>query len=145
MRELRSDITIGASAARVWDTLTYLNSFHEWNPFMQRAVGEVKEGEKLNVYLKAPGGIGMSFKPTVVRASRSAKFRWLGHFVMPGIFDGEHIFEIEPQGDASCRFVQREEFRGILVPIMLAMIGKSTLSGFNEMKQALKSRVEDLQ
>ena len=63
---------------------------------------------------------------------------------MPGIFDGEHIFEIEPEGDASCRFVQREEFRGILVPLMLAMIGKSTVRGYNEMNQALKSRVEDL-
>ncbi len=143
MKELRSEITINAPATRVWDTLTALDSFHEWNPFMQRAVGEVKEGEKIKVYLKAPGGMGMSFKATVVKVEPNREFRWLGHLGMPGIFDGEHIFEIEPEGDASCRFVQREEFRGILVPIMLAMIGKSTLRGFDEMNKALKSWLED--
>ncbi len=59
MRELRSEITINAPATRIWDTITDLDSFHEWNPFVQRAVGEVKEAEQLNVYLKAPGGMGM--------------------------------------------------------------------------------------
>ena len=145
MRELRSEININASATRAWDTLTDLDSFHEWNPFLQRALGEVKEGEKLNVYAKAPGGMGMSFKPRVVRVNPNREFRWLGRLGMRGIFDGEHIFEIEPDGDSSCRFVQREEFRGFLVPIMLAMISKSTLRGFNEMNQALKSRLENPQ
>ena len=145
MKELRSEININAPATRVWDTLTALDSFHEWNPFMQRAVGEVKEGEKLKVYLKALGGIGMSFKATVVKVDPNRELRWLGHLGMQGIFDGEQIFEIEPVGDASCRFVQREEFRGILVSLMLAMFGKSTLHRFNEMNQALKSRVEDPQ
>ncbi len=142
MKELRSEIKINASATRVWDALTDLDSFHEWNPFVRRAVGEVKEGEKLNVYLKAPGGMGMSFKPRVIKVEPNREFRWLGHFLMPGIFDGEHIFEIEPDGDASCRLVQREEFRGVLTTLMLLMVRKATERGFNEMNQALKTRVE---
>ena len=143
MKELRTEITINGSAARVWDVLTDLDSFHEWNPFLRRASGVVRVGEKLNVYMKPPGGMGMSFKPNVVKAEPNREFRWVGHLGIPGIFDGEHIFEIEPDGDASCSLVQREQFRGILVPMMLAMVSKSTLRGFNEMNQALKSRVED--
>ena len=84
----------------------------------------------------------MSFKPRVIRVEPNREFRWLGHFLMPGIIDGEHIIEIEPDGDASCRFVQREEFRGLLVPLMLLMVRKSTERWFNEMNQALKTRVE---
>ncbi len=143
MRELRSEITINVPAQRVWELLTDFGSFPDWNPFMQRASGELKVGEKLVVYLKPPGGMGMSFKPRVVKVDPNREFRWLGHLVMPGIFDGHHIFEIDPIGDSSCRFVQREEFRGILVPLMLAMIGKATERGFNEMNQALKARAED--
>ena len=60
----------------------------------------------------------------------------------PGVFDGEHIFEIEPDGGASCRCIQREEFSGVLAPLVLLMIGKSTKRGFDEMNQALKVRVE---
>ena len=142
MKELRSDVTINASAERVWEVLTDFGSFPDWNPFMQRASGEVAVGEKLVVYLKPPGGMGMTFKPRVVKVDPNREFRWLGHLGMSGIFDGEHIFEIEPIGDASCHFVQREEFRGGLVPLMLAMIGKATERGFNEMNQALKKRAE---
>ena len=119
MRELRSEITINAPAERIWDTLTGLESFPEWNPFMRRASGDVQVGEKLNVYLKPPDGMGMSFKPRVLKVEPNREFRWLGHLGIPGIFDGEHIFEIEPDGDSSCRFVQREAFRGVLVPLML--------------------------
>ena len=143
MRELRSEVTIDAPAQRVWDVLTDFGSFPDWNPFMQRASGELAVGNKLTVYLKPPGGMGMSFKPLIIEVDPGREFRWLGHLLMPGIFDGEHIFEIIPIGDASCRFVQREEFGGVLASLMLAMIGKSTKRGFNEMNQALKARAED--
>lgn len=143
MRELRTEVTIDAPAQRVWDVITDFGSFSDWNPFMQRASGEVAVGNKLTVYLKPPGGMGMSIKPRIIEVDPGREFRWLGHLLMPGIFDGEHVFEIVPIGDASCRFVQREEFSGILASLMLAMIGKSTKRGFNEMNQALKARAED--
>ena len=143
MKELRSEVTINAPPSESGKLLTDFGSFSNWNPFMQLASGKLAVEEKLVVYLKPPGGMGMSFKPRVLKVEPNREFRWLGHSVMPGIFDGEHIFEIDPVGDASCRFVQHEEFRGILVIPMLAMIGKSTGRGFNEMNQALKARAED--
>ena len=144
MREIRSEIEINAAAQRVWQVLIDFGSYPDWNPFMQRASGEVAVGKKLVVYLKPPGGMGMSFKPRVLKVDPQSEFRWLGHLVVPGIFDGEHIFEIHQIEDDRCRLVQREEFRGILVLIMLAMIGRGTERGFNEMNQALKARAEDL-
>ena len=141
MKELRSEIFINAPGERIWDTLTDLASFNEWNPFMRLASGDVQVGEKLTVYLKPPGGMGMSFKPRVVKVEANREFRWLGHLGIPGIFDGEHIFEMEPDGD-SCRFIQREQFSGVLAPLMLLMIGTSTRRGFDAMNQALKVRAE---
>lgn len=49
MRELRSEVTIDAPAERVWELLTDFGSLPDWNPFMQRASGEVAVGEKLLV------------------------------------------------------------------------------------------------
>ena len=96
LRELRSDVTINAPAERVWELLTDFGSFSDWNPFMLRASGELAIGRKLVVYLKPPGGMGMTFRPRVVKVDPNREFRWLGHLVIPRIFDGEHIFEIEP-------------------------------------------------
>ena len=83
----------------------------------------------------------MTFKPAVIRADAAAEFRWLGRVVLPRIFDGEHIFELHPEGSGT-RFVQREEFRGALVTPLLAWVGKSTEAGFKQMNEALKTRVE---
>ena len=55
--------------------------------------------------------------------------------------DGEHIFELEAH-QGGTRFVQREEFRGVLVTPLLAWVGKSTLAGFKQMNEALKERAE---
>ena len=60
MKELRSDVTINVPAERVWELLTDFNSFPDWNPFVQRVSGVVGVGEKLVVYVKPPGGMGMS-------------------------------------------------------------------------------------
>jgi hypothetical protein len=65
-----------------------------------------------------------------------------GRVLVPGLFDGEHSFTLEPAGPDRVRVVQREEFRGLAARPILALIGKPTLAGFEQMHQALKARVE---
>jgi hypothetical protein len=57
------------------------------------------------------------------------------------VFDGEHIFTIEPSGDGGSRFVQRERFNGVLVPLVGGMLRK-TEQGFAAMNEELKKRAE---
>ena len=61
---------------------------------------------------------------------------------MPGLFDGEHVFTIEALGENRVRFMQREIFTGVLVPLFARSLDTDTLRGFNEMNQALKGRAE---
>ena len=37
----------------------------------------------------------MTFKPTVLAVHPERELRWLGRFILPGLFDGEHSFRIE--------------------------------------------------
>jgi hypothetical protein len=140
--ELRTEIEINAPAERVWSMLTDFGSFPEWNPFIRRLEGEAKQGAKLEVRLEPPGGRGMTFRPTIRRFEANREFAWLGRVVLPGVFDGEHVFAIEPVGSGKVRFVQRERFTGVLAPLILRMVGESTQRGFQEMNQALKERAE---
>ena len=109
---------------------------------MRRASGKVEVGARLEVFLQPSGGRGMTFRPTVVEAAPNREFRWIGHLGVRGLFDGEHSFTIEPLGENHVRFVQRESFRGLLVPLLLLMVGKDTRRGFEEMNQALKTQAE---
>jgi hypothetical protein len=142
MKELRSEIEIEASAERVWQLLTDFAHFPQWNPFIRRASGNVKLGERLDVYMQPSGANGMTFRPTVLKAEPNRELRWIGHLLIPGLFDGEHIFNIEPLGTNRVRFVQREIFTGLLVPLLAKRLDTDTQRGFEEMNQALKVRAE---
>ena len=90
MKELRSEIEIQASAERVWQLLTDFASFPQWNPFICKASGNIRVGERLEVRLQPSGASGMTFRPTVLKAEPNREFRWLGHLLISGLFDGEH-------------------------------------------------------
>ena len=143
MKQIFSEIEIDASAERVWKVLTDLSALPDWNPFIRSVEGNLNVGERLKVYIKASKGMGMSFKPTVLRAEPNRELRWIGRLLMPGLMDGEHSFVIEPLEGDHVRFVQSESFTGVLVPLMSAMgVFKNAHIGFEEMNQALKRQAE---
>jgi hypothetical protein len=142
MKELSTQIDIQASAERVWQILTDWSAYPEWNPYIRSLTGELQVGARLEVYLQASGARGMTFKPTVLIVEPNREFRWLGHLLIPGLFDGEHVFTIEPLAAGGVRFVQREVFKGLLVPLFAASLDRDTQRGFVEMNQALKARAE---
>ena len=142
MREISTELEIAATTEKLWAILTNLDKFADWNPFIREAAGEVKLGSKLKIYIEPPGGKGMTFTPTVTRVVPGREFRWVGRILVPGLFDGEHIFEVETSGEDSVRFTQREQFRGLLVPLLWRSLEPKTRLGFTEMNVALKKVAE---
>ena len=142
MKELRSEIEIEASAERVWRMLTDFDAYPEWNPFIRIVSGRPEVEERLVVRMRPSGTRGMTFRPTVTKVEPNRHLRWLGHLLVPGIFDGEHMFEIEEFERDRVRFVQREVFKGLLVPLLARSLDRDTQRGFEEMNRALRERIE---
>jgi hypothetical protein len=64
--------------------------------------------------------------------------------MLPSIFDGEHFFKIEPLDEGRrTRFIQGDQFTGLLVPLLRKNLDRGTREGFEAMNQALKARVEE--
>jgi hypothetical protein len=133
--------TIAASPARVWAVLTDFGAYPSWNPFVRTISGTLQLGSRLVVRIAPAGGEGMVFKPVVTELREAGVLEWLGHLIVPGIFDGRHRFELAPLGDGTTSFTQSETFTGILVPFVRSML-KDTERGFRAMNEALKSRSE---
>jgi hypothetical protein len=144
MKELHSQIGINASAERVWRILTDFASYPQWNPFIRRISGELKVGERLDARLEPPGGRGITLRPTILSAEPNRELRWLGHLLVPGLFDGEHSLLIQPLEENRVQFIQSEMFRGLFVPLLARSLDNNTLRGFEEMNGALKERAETL-
>jgi len=141
MLELRTQIDVDASLARVWDVLTDFAAYPQWNPFIRRVDGILALRSRLVVRIQPPGGRGMTFRPTVLRVEPEREFAWRGRTLLPGLFDGEHVFRLERQG-SGVRLLHGETFTGVLVPLLRGSLDTTTRAGFEAMNRALKSRAE---
>lgn len=142
MKELRTEIQIKATPEKIWSVLTDFRKYPEWNPMIKLFDGKLIEGEKVTVKLQQPGSSAMIFKPTIKLVISNKTFRWQGHLLVPGLFDGEHIFEIADNKDGTSNFIHRENFKGILIPLFKKMIEVNTKQGFQSMNEELKKRCE---
>jgi hypothetical protein len=126
VKELRSQIEIEAPAVRVWQVLTDFAACPEWNPFIRRVNGRPEVEEQLVVRMRPSGTRGLTFRPTVMKVEPNRELRWLGHLLAPGLFDGEHIFEIQELDRGRVLFIQREVFKGPLVPLLACSLDTDT-------------------
>lgn len=141
-KEIKTQIEINASSKKVWEVLTSFDEYPKWNPFIKSIKGEVKVGNTIIARIEPPGVSGMTFKPRVLAFEPHKELCWLGHFLIPGLFDGEHKFELVEKTRDKTLLVQREKFKGILIPLFSNMLDNNTVKGFDQMNQELKRIAE---
>jgi hypothetical protein len=142
MRTLEHTIDIDAPAFTTWAVVSDFAAYPEWNPFLVAAAGELQPGATLAVTFKAGTRKPVKMTPKVVEAEPGRVLRWKGSLPIPRLFEGQHELRVEPVDGTHSRFVQRETFRGILVPFLGRLL-RDTSSSFEAMNQALKSRAEE--
>jgi hypothetical protein len=141
MKVLQTEIEILALPEKVWQTLIRLDQYPEWNPFIHHAIGTARVGEKVDITVRSTPK-DLLLHCTVVKVEPGRELRWKYHVIASALFRGEHIFIIETTGGDSVRFVDREIFNGLLVPLQARDIDTNSRRGFEEMDKALKLRAE---
>lgn len=134
---IETEIIIEASLAEVMGVLKDTTSHSHWNPFIREIKGSFKAGEIIQILITPPGGSTMKFKPRVLEAN-DYEIRWLGKFLMKGIFDGEHYFVLKELSLNKTKLIHGEKFSGLLVPLFKGVLDKTKL-GFIQMNEALKN------
>lgn len=141
MKELRTEIEIQATPDKVWQVLTSLDKYPEWNPFIHHAIGKAKVGEKVDITFRS-GSKDMTLHCTVIKAEPNRELSWKYHVILPSLWSGVHSFTIEPIGDDRVRFIDKEIFTGLLIPLQVKDIDTNSRHDFSEMDKALKIRAE---
>jgi len=141
MKELQTAIGIQASPEKVWQVLTDLDRYPEWNPFIHHAIGKAEVGGKVDITFKS-GSKEMTLHCIVIKADPNRELCWRYHVGLPFLFQGEHSFIIEAAGDERVNFINREVFTGLLVPLQAKDIDTNSRHGFARMDQSLRERAE---
>jgi hypothetical protein len=142
-RHIHTEILIQATPQAVWRVLTDFGAYPEWNPFIESLAGVPEPGSRLAMVMCTPDGKRHHLRPVVLQATPPTRLRWLGRVGFPGVFDGEHSFELLPEG-AGTRLRHTESFQGVLVPLLWKQVESAAKAGFHAMNSALKARAEGL-
>lgn len=142
--EITTQIDIAATPEKVWSILLDFPAYSKWNPFIRSISGTARPGARLQVRIQPEGRRAITFRPKVLEVADGHTLRWLGHLGVPGLFDGEHAFELATLTDGGTRLTQSEFFTGLLARLIFPSMEAATTAGFQAMNQALKQRAETL-
>ena len=140
--EIRTQIIIQSPAAKIWQVLTDFPSYPNWNPFIRSISGSLSVGQPLKVEIQPPGQKAMRFKPRLLQAKTMERLAWKGKVLLPGLLDGEHIFELAPTTYQTTHFTHREIFTGIFVGMLIKPNAQSIKQGFEQMNEQLRLKCQ---
>lgn len=141
-RELITEIMIEAAPADVWNVFADFENYPGWTGIFRFPGGHLETGKKLEVIITPTDSRSITFRPVLLRADEKREFRWKGHLLLPGVFDGEHYFRIEEIDEGHTRFVHGEIFTGLLVPWLWHDLDTGTRKGFERFNKDLQEKVE---
>jgi hypothetical protein len=137
MKTVSATTQIDATPLTVWEVLTDLSRYPEWNPLFREASGEIAVGSRITLRAVQPAnGRLMTVKAKIVAADPGAELRWAS--ALPGLMSGEHSFVLTPL-DGGTRLAQTEIYGGLLAATVSI---PRTETIFQAMNDALKERAE---
>jgi hypothetical protein len=138
MKSYEASSTIQKNPEAVWSVLTDGSKYGDWDSGIERVKGTIALGETITVYSKIAAGRAFPLK--VKEFIPGQIMVWTGG--MPfGLFKGVRTFSLEAKDQGTTRFTMREEFAGLILPLIwpsMPNLGPS----FEQFANGLKVRAE---
>ena len=119
MKCFATSIAIKARAETIWSLLTDAAGYPKWNSTVEKVEGRIEPGGKVIVYAKAAPG--RAFPLTVAEFEPGRRMVWAGGIPL-GLFTGKRTYTLTPTKDGTVEFAMREEFGGLLAPLITRSI-----------------------
>lgn len=142
MPAFETTFVINASAERVWEVLTDLARYPEWNPQITSATGTLAPGKTIDIRLALPGRPAMNLKATIEQADAHKALTWRGHLLAPWFFQGYRRFDIAPRPDGGVTVTHLEKITGAFSPVFGVVMGGPVKTSQTALNEALKARAE---
>jgi hypothetical protein len=115
MKAYDATATIQADPTRVMGVLTDAPRYPEWNSTVERVDGQIAQGETITVHAKISPG--RAFPVKVAELIPGQKMVWSGGMPL-GLFKGVRTFKLTAGANGTTVFTMREEFSGLLLPLI---------------------------
>lgn len=143
--EIASDpVEIAAPASLVWDILTDLMSYRQWNPLNARIESTLKLGDPVTLWVTDP--IVMEtvqvFVHTLVAYEHGRRLAWEWKEEPPADLRTRRDQFVEATGPESCSYYTTDTFYGSGADALFDLYGAGVKKSFESVGQALKRHAE---
>lgn len=140
--EVRSDpIRINAPIDVVWEVLTDVGEYGQWNPFTPQAQTDFKIGSPARLRVRM-GPTNMTITETVCAFEKPRVIAWSKAFGARRLLFALREQHLEPLDESSCRYRNTDRLTGALAAIVFLCFGGYMRRGFNDVGEGLKHYAE---
>ena len=138
--EVKTETTISASAARVWEVLVDFAAYKQWNPVISRVACQLHEGAKGKAYftMGAAGNVPISI--VIEQVKPKVELSWSGG--PRSLFHGTHYFRLRELDDGATHVAHGELFEGAAVRFTHGLMRSKVVPVYQSLTDALKRRCE---
>jgi hypothetical protein len=138
MKFFEATSLIEANPDVIWTILTDAPNLARWDSGVERVEGRIAPGETIKVFSKVSPGRAFPVKVSDFTPPRT--MRWSSGMPL-GLFKGVRTFTLAQQGSTTTRFTMREEYTGLMLPLIWGSIPDLGPS-FEQFATGLKAHAE---
>ncbi len=136
-------LDVASPAAIVWEVVTDLPRYGEWNEFVPWCRSTLVPGEPIAMGVRLLGFVQPQ-RETVFEHVPGRRFSYGLDGAALGLLASQRSHEVEPLGPARARYRSRFVLAGGLAPVVRALLGARLRAGFERMSLGVVRRAERL-
>lgn len=136
-------LEVEAPASVVWQVLTDVPSYGQWNPFVPECRSTLRPGDPIEMRVK----LGKRTSRQVEVMLSFDEGRGFSYRMKPlpfGALSSLRVQRIEEISDDRCQYHTHFELQGWLMPLVRSLLGRDLDIGFSGMTQGVKRRSEQM-
>ena len=134
---------IDAPVGLVWEVLTDVERYGEWNPFTPQVRTDFRIGSPAHLLVRM-GPAEVRFTETVSAFEAPRLIAWGKAFGARWLLAAMRAQHLEPAGATSCFYHNTDRMTGVLAPLVLLCFGGFMRAGFTDVGEGVKRRSEAL-
>jgi hypothetical protein len=141
-RTIASEIEIDAPVEHVWEILVDLQSYPEWNPFTIKVESTLQPGDPVVLFVKMAPMRMIVQREQVSVCEPPHRLAWGLTMGLAFLLVTHREQLLIPKANGKTVYQTSDDFRGLLVPLVLWLYGDAIQKGFDSLARALKQHAE---
>ncbi|MEC3956473.1 SRPBCC domain-containing protein [Nocardia sp. CDC153] len=137
-------VEIDAPAELVWQVLTDVDKYGEWNPFCLECKTTLEPGSPIDMKVRLVGPKPKKQREFIRTHTPGKEFSYNMKPLPLGLLSSERSHTVTTLEDGRTRYFSHFQLNGALAPAVSGLLGRALTTGFIDMTDAVKARAEAL-